>query len=485
MSKELHAWLDVTAGVAGDMLLGATLDAGAPLAKIQDALELLVPGAVRIEAETVVRGGQRGTKALVRVLVDDPPHRTWASIRDMLGQHLGEEGRLHPRTVGLALGAFGALAEAEARVHGTPVDDVHFHEVGALDSIADIVGACEGLRLLGVESVSASPLALGAGRIRAAHGDIPVPVPAVLELVRGWPVQQTSYSGATRPLDKLGERTTPPEPSPSAESVEARALAVPSPVAEPVEAHHHEPVEAHGHHHHHHHHHDEPAAVTTPGEVGELATPTGVALVTSLSERCETMPTMQVQAVGIGAGGKDFVDHPNVVRLVVGELPQAAHVEDPEGAEVLELMANVDDMDPRLWPGVLEALLQAGARDAWLVPIVMKKGRPAHTVHALVRAADEHAVGQVLLRQTSTLGYRVASLRRTMLQRAWREVEVLGQQVQVKVGHRDGHIVHATAEFESLAAAAAALGIPQFELSPRVGAAMAQSGLVAGRDLDA
>lgn len=441
-----HAWFDVSAGVSGDMLLGALVDAGAPLSGVQAALDALVPGSVRLEAETVSRGGQRGTKVHVRVLVDEPPHRTWGSIRDAV-----RAAPLAGQTRGRALATFARLADAEARAHGISADDVHFHEVGALDSIADVVGACEALRLLRVESVSASPIALGAGRVRAAHGSIPVPVPAVAELVRGW---------RTVPASGFG-------------------------VADPAPHHHGHDVDDHAAAGTHQHDHDSPAPVTMPGEPGELATPTGVALVRALATRCEGLPALEVSQVGVGAGARNFATHPNVVRVILGEVPTAgASAPDPHpssgGDGLVELRANVDDMDPRLWPAVLEACLGAGAVDAWLVPIVMKKGRPAHTLHALAYEQVVAVVVDTMLTHTTTLGVRQSPVTRQVLERAFTTVRVDGQVVQVKVASRDGVIVHSAAEFESLADAARGLGRPQAEIAQRVTAAIVAAGLVPG-----
>ena len=467
-----HAWLDVSAGVAGDMLLGALLDAGAPVAGVQAALDALVPGSVRIDTEPVVRGGQRATKARVRVLVDDPPHRTWASIRGALGA-----SSLADVTRDRSLAAFARLADAEARAHGIDAEDVHFHEVGALDSIADVVGVCEALRLLGVTTVSASPVALGAGRVRAAHGDIPVPVPAVAELAVGWRTVAASGFGAA----------FAPEPGHTHD-------------------HRHSPAHDHAHSHHHDHghsnqhdHHDAPAPVTTPGEPGELATPTGLALVRALAASCEGLPALAVASVGVGAGGRDFATHPNVVRVVVGEptasssqalgadMPSPRRADAKPSAEggpgMVELRANVDDLDPRWWPGVLEACLAAGAADAWLVPIHMKKGRPAFTLHALADAAAHDAVVDAMLAHTTTLGVRESPVRRTVLDRHWVEVSVDGLPVSVKVGSRGGRVVNAAAEYESVVALASATGWPQVDAAQRVAAAIVAAGLVPGATL--
>jgi len=443
----MHAWFDISAGVAGDMLLGSLLDVGADVGAVQGALDAVVPGAVRLEAEEVVRGGQRATKARVRVLVDDPPHRTWATIRDML-----LAAGLDDRTQQWSLEAFERLAVAEGRTHGVDPATVHFHEVGALDSIADVVGTCEALRLLGVTSVSASPVRVGSGRVRAAHGDLPVPVPAVAQLVLGWQVHPTPAGG--------GDPGHPHDHGHPAEH-----------------GHPHDPSHR-GRSHEQAHDHDTPAPVTTPGSVGELATPTGMALVRALAgDACAGVPALATRALGVGAGGKDLPDWPNVVRVLLGE--PAASLDRP-ATELAELRANVDDLDPRLWPGVLEALLGAGAADAWLVPIQMKKGRPAFTLHALADAGHHDAVVDAMLTHTSTLGVRWTPVARVVLDRAWVAVDVDGQSVRVKVGSRDGVVLHAAPEFSDVAEAARAMGRPEAHVLVRAQAAAAASGLVPG-----
>lgn len=235
--------------------------------------------------------------------------------------------------------------------------------------------------------------------------------------------------------------------------------------------------------------------MTTPGEPGELATPTGVALVRALAERCEGLPALVVGAVGIGAGGRDFATHPNVVRVVLGELEpttQALGADRPsprrgearpsaEGAGgMVELRANVDDLDPRVWPAVLDACLAAGAVDAWLVPIVMKKGRPAHTLHALAAAGASSAVADAMLTHTTTLGVRESPVTRRVLDRSFTTLAVGGEPLIVKVASRGGQVVHAAAEFESLAVVAAKLGMSQAEVAQRAAAAIVAAGLVPG-----
>ncbi|WP_040161141.1 LarC family nickel insertion protein [Nigerium massiliense] len=480
----MHAWFDISAGVAGDMLLGSLLDAGADAAAVQRAIDAVAPGSVRLDREDAVRGGQRGTKARVRVLVDDPPHRSWASIRARLADaDLSEETRAR------ALAAFGRLAAAEGRVHGVDPGTVHFHEVGALDSMADVVGTCEALRTLGVTSVSASPVRLGSGRVRAAHGDIPVPVPAVAELALGWQVCATPEQDAPghhhhEHGHDHGDRDHTHDHGG------------------------HEHAHDHGDHDHAHDHeghvhasqHDTPAQVTTEGSVGELATPTGLALIRALAGRCEPMPALTLERVGIGAGSKDFAGWPNVVRVMIGSPvdgsaapgsqvadggPAVEASREEPATEVAELQANVDDLDPRLWPSVLDDCLAAGALDAWLAPIHMKRGRPAFTLHALAPRSAADAVADVMLTRTSTLGVREVLTRRRVLDRGFLTLELDGVPLTVKVGSRGGIIVHAAAEFSSLVSVAEAGGRPLSDVTQRATGAIVAAGLVAGNPVPA
>ncbi len=412
------------------MLLGALIDAGASVPAIRDVLDRLVPGAITLEAETVSRCGQRARKANVLMAADKSNERTWASIKDLL-----TSADIPNQTRDWSIAVFSRLAAAEARVHGVQPGDVHFHEVGALDSIADVVGACEGLRLLGVSSVSASSVALGSGRIRAAHGDIPVPAPAVAELTIGWP----SSAG---PADQAITET-PPMP-----------------------------------HSHEHVHYEGPTPVTTPGEPGELATPTGLAFIRALAKKCESFPNFTATAIGIGAGGKDFSTHANVVRVVIGDSAEG------RSDHVVELAANIDDLEPRLWPGVIDSLLQAGALDAWLSPAFMKKGRPAYTLYALTHPDDAQKVSEAILTSTTTLGVRASVKTRMILDRCWQDVTVAGETVTVKIGSRNGVIVHAMAEFDSLAQAAERAGLGVTDAAQRANAAIVAAGLTPGAKLN-
>lgn len=395
-----HAWIDASAGVAGDMLLGALLDAGARIEQVRAAVEAVAPGSIRISTSEVTRAGLRARKAHVEALVDSPPHRTWTSIRAML-----TDAELPTPVRETATAVFARLAEAEGRVHGVAAGDVHFHEVGALDAVADVVGVCAALHDLGVNSVSCSPVAVGSGHVRGAHGRLPVPVPAVAELARGWQVSS--------------------------------------------------------------------------GGPGELATPTGMALVRVLADVCEDLPPMTLDAVGVGAGGRDRPDRANVVRILIGAGGPAGSGSE----EAVLLEANLDDLDPRLWPGVLAGLLERGAGDAWLTPIVMKKGRPAHTLSVLCAPGQVARLRDYVFDNTSTLGVRESPRRKTPLDRFFVTVEVPGGAIPVKVGHRDGVIVQAIPEFDDVADLARRSGRPERVVLQEAVSAAAAAGLAAGHRL--
>ncbi len=371
-------WLDCSAGISGDMLLGALVDAGVDLALLQAAVDGLGVEPIRLVARTVTRAGIGATKVDVelRELRAAATTRTWADVRRLLGAAELTEA---VRTTALAV--FARLAAAEAAVHRVPTDEVHLHEVGALDALADIVGCAAGLHALGLTSLTASPVTLGSGTTSGAHGPIPVPAPAVLALLAGVPVE----SGAV-PL--------------------------------------------------------------------EMTTPTGAALIAAAATAYGPMPPMVLHRTGTGAGGRDPAEVANVLRLVLGE-PVAEITPD---AWLLE--ANVDDLDPRLWPGVLALLLSTGASDAWLTPILMKKGRPAHTLSVLCAEAQLEALRRSIFRETSTLGVRCARVAKHVLERGENIVDVAGQPVRVKVGLLGGEVVNVMPEWEDVAAAAQILGRP-------------------------
>jgi pyridinium-3,5-bisthiocarboxylic acid mononucleotide nickel chelatase len=399
MNSRRHAWIDASAGVAGDMLLGALVDAGADLTVVQQAVDAVIADSVRLTSTPVTRAGQHASRISVGVITQDVPVREWRAINDLI-----VTADLAAPIRDRATATFGRLAEAEGRVHNFPAADVHFHEVGALDSIADIVGVAAALHSLEIDSISASAIAVGSGRSRGAHGDMGIPVPAVVELAAGWKL----FAGGS----------------------------------------------------------------------GELTTPTGMALVSALAERCENLPLLTLQASGSGAGSRDTPGRPNLTRVLIGE--RVIHSDDDLSETDVLIEANVDDLDPRLWPGVLTSLMRAGAADAWLVPIIMKKGRPAHTVSVLARPDQAGDLRYLLLTLTSTIGVRETRVRKTALPRGWVDLILGGSCISIKIAHRHGTIWQVTPEFDDLERAADEQDLSPITVLEQAMAAALAAGLVAG-----
>ena len=373
-------WLDCSSGASGDMFLGALVDAGVPVPVVEKAI-----AAVTVDAEDVAlhteRVGRAGFAALhVHVETSESAvRRTWSDVRQLL-----QQAGVGPAVRQRSLSTFARLAEAEATAHGISADDVHFHEVGALDAIADIVGACAGFVFLGLDALHASPVAVGGGEARTAHGRLSVPAPAVVALLQGTP----TYGG---------------------------------------DASH------------------------------ELCTPTGAALLREwVTDWGVAQPSMTVAEVGTGAGAREVPARANVLRLLLGHPTEPAAAPDTQ----LVLETNVDDLDPRLWPGVLTRLLEAGAADAWLTPILMKKGRPAHTLSVLVSAERASQVRDVVFNQTSAIGIRETAVAKHALDRTEQTVEVTGGLVRVKVASRAGRVVNVQPEYDDVVTAATAAGRP-------------------------
>jgi uncharacterized protein (TIGR00299 family) protein len=375
------AWFHCFSGVAGDMVLGALLDAGADLGAVRASLDRLGIEGWKLDAEPVQRAGLQATRALVRA-PEDPAHpRRFAEIRSLLAV-----AELSPLVRSRASAVFGRLATVEGRLHGIPVDEVHFHEVGALDAIVDVVGSCAALDLLGVDAIHTSPVTVGLGSVRAQHGELPNPAPATLALLADAGI---AVVGADTPV--------------------------------------------------------------------ELATPTGAALLAGLSSGCGPLPLLTPSAVGYGAGGADTAGRANVVQVVIGETSRddAGAVAGGPGQPMVELAANLDDATGEVLAHTIGALLAAGANDAWVTPIVMKKGRPAHTLHALCDPAMVATVGAVLVAESGSLGLRATTVQRWPQARHEITVDVDGQPVRVK---RAGHRIKA--ELDDAVTAAEALGRP-------------------------
>ena len=373
--------LEPIGGIAGDMLLAALLHLGAPRAALDDGLRALAEAAGELDLRSVRVVERPAEVAGIRCLHVEVeaapeaghPHRPFRIIRELL-----RRAPLAPRARELALRAFTLLAEAEGRVHGVAPDEVEFHEVGGLDSIADVVGNALLLDALGLDRVVALPPPAGGGTGRSAHGLIPFPAPATLEVLRG------------------------------------RAL--------------------------------------RPSGPGERTTPTGAAMLAAWTEPVSSLPELAIEAIGYGAGTRRWDDAPNLLRAVLGRsVPQV------EAAYVIE--ANLDDLSPQLAAVALEAALQAGALDAWIAPLTMKKGRPGHLLGALAGESARFAVEAALFRETSTLGVRVHRVERSVLERELVEVITAYGPVRMKLGRRGARLLNAAPEFEDCALAAREHGV--------------------------
>ncbi len=378
-----QAYLDCSSGISGDMFLAVLIDAGVPVDRLFTELKKLPLGFYEFKRTRAVRGGLVGTRVEIRA-PGEQPHRTLPDIQNLL-----EMASLPAQAASQALKVFSRLAEVEGRLHNLPPGEVHFHEVGAVDAVVDIVGACVGLELLEISDLVCSPLNVGGGRVEAAHGTLPVPAPATAELLKDLPI----YSS---------------------------------------------------------------------GVEGELVTPTGAALVSTLASGFGPLPPMKVNRIGYGAGERDFPGLSNLARLFVGERVEA--VEGRSGAPGDEMVsvieANVDDMSPQLYGHFLEQALAAGALDVTCTATQMKKNRPGLTISILCEPERGEALSQLLFAETTTIGVRIHETRRKVLERELVTVETPYGAITVKVARREGKVVNVAPEFDACQRLAAEKSVP-------------------------
>jgi pyridinium-3,5-bisthiocarboxylic acid mononucleotide nickel chelatase len=345
-------YLDAFSGISGDMTVGALLDAGAPAAAVIGALESLSTGA-KFEVEKTKRSGVAASKFRVHLSAEPQKHRHLSHILSLI-----DRSAISPRAKQNASAVFQRLGEAEASVHGVSLEKVHFHEVGAADSIADIVGACVALDLLNVDEVCSSAINVGSGTVHTEHGVLPIPAPATANLLAGKPIY-------------------------------ARGPAM------------------------------------------ELTTPTGAAIAATLSSGFGVMPPMRISSIGHGAGDRDFNESPNVLRVLIGERTGA-----PESTVVSVIEANIDDSSPQVLGYALERLMEAGALDASLSPLQMKKNRPGSLLKVIARPQDQETLAQLIFAETSTLGLRIYAAERRIVERRIVELETQYGKIRFKVsGH--------------------------------------------------
>jgi pyridinium-3,5-bisthiocarboxylic acid mononucleotide nickel chelatase len=378
-----QAYLDCFSGISGDMFVGALLDAGLPLERLLAELKKIPLGSYEFERTRALRGHLVGTRVEIH-FPGKQPHRKLRDIEALIA-----DSGLSTGVKEQTLKVFGRLAQAEGKLHNMPPEQVHFHEVGAVDAILDIVGTCIGLELLDISHLTCSPVNVGSGCVQAAHGTLPVPAPASLELLKDIPI----YSS---------------------------------------------------------------------GVDGELVTPTGAALISTLSNGFGPIPPMRVERIGYGAGAREIPGHPNLARLLLGESDERVSVrEGAPGDEVVSVIeANVDDMSPQLYGFFIDQALAAGALDVTCTPIQMKKDRPGILLSVLCTPEKSDALTQMLFEQTTTIGVRIYEARRKVLEREFVRIQTPYGAVTVKVAKRDGKVLNVAPEYEDCQRLATEKGVP-------------------------
>ena len=391
-------YFDCFAGASGDMILGALVAAGVDPHALKAQLALLDVEGFALSFEKVDRAGLSCTHAHVAI---KPEH---------VHRHLGDvlkiiyDSRLNDRVKERAAKIFSRLAEAEATVHNQPIERIHFHEVGALDAIVDVVGAAICFELLQIDRFVCSPLHVGSGTVDMAHGRFPVPPPAVTELLKNAPVYATEIKG-------------------------------------------------------------------------ELVTPTGAAIIASVCEEFGSLPLMQLDRSGYGAGSRTYDNFPNALRVLIGQEQGSRSPEQRNSKfETLWMLeTNIDDLSPQVFGHVMERALQLGALDCYFTPIQMKKNRPGVLLSVLCRAEEKAAVTQMLFAETTTLGIRSYAVERQALERQVVKVETQYGAIDVKVARMNGHIVNEMPEFDQVQSAASQAGVPFREVERAVRLALANA----------
>lgn len=387
-------YFDCFAGASGNMILGALIDLGLDRELLLDQIKGLGLTGYEIEIGKVDRSGISSTHLNV-VVKEEKKHRHLHHIVDII-----ENSTL---TVGVkerSIAIFGRMAAAEARVHGIDVKKVHFHEVGAMDAIIDVVGACIAFEILRIENFACSKIHVGSGFVEMEHGKFPVPPPAVAELLAGKPIYSTEIAG-------------------------------------------------------------------------ELITPTGAAIISTVCDSYGVIPEMSVETTGYGAGSRVYDGFPNVVRIMIGEMAPNELVPPHDEERFVILESNLDDLSPQIIGHVMERAFEYGASDCWFTPIQMKKNRPATLISILCRRELKTAMTDLLFKETSTLGIRYRDVEREVLDREMVMVNTAYGQVKVKLGRRKGVVVNAMPEYDDVVRVAIENGVTLLAVQNAVSASLA------------
>ena len=358
------AYFDCFSGASGDMILGSLIDAGLSPKRLREELKKLRIPTVHLRAKKVLRGGISATQVIVEGKSEKRSHRNLKEILRIV-ERSGVEAEVKEKSKEI----FKRIASVEAKIHQTPMEEVHFHEVGGLDSIVDIVGSVWGIRQLGIEKIYVSKVNVGSGFVKCEHGILPVPAPATLFLMEGKPIYS---SGVER----------------------------------------------------------------------ELLTPTGAAILTTLSSEFGSMPLMNVDRVGYGAG-RDNLSHPNLLRLIIGTSESISGKE-----KVVVIETNIDDMNPQFYDYVMERLLAMEVLEVFITPILMKKNRPGHLLTIICSSEKLSSVTKFLLRETTTLGLRWHQEGRAKTDREILTQETKYGKIRFKLAKWEGKVVNLSPEYE-------------------------------------
>ena len=365
METNQIAYFDCPSGISGNMVLGALIDAGLSIKYLKKELAKLKLSGYMIKTSKAKKGSLVGTHLEVILKKKEKPRNLKEILSIINKSKLSKNIKWKSKLI------FTRLAKAEAKVHGEKIEKVHFHDIGAIDTIIDVVGTLIGLEKLGIQEIHSSPLHVGKGTIKYIHGTLPIPTPATAELLKGVPI----YSRATK---------------------------------------------------------------------GELVTPTGAAIISTLSKGFESLPKLKVSSIGYGAGTRNL-KNPNLLRIMIGEA-DSLYEED----SILQIETNIDDMDPKLYDKAIKNIMAAGALDAYMTPIRMKKKRHAVTLTVLADLESKNKVLKAIFNETTTLGVRIFTVKREKLVREIRKIRTKRGQIRVKIGKEGTRIKTIAPEYEDL-----------------------------------
>jgi uncharacterized protein (TIGR00299 family) protein len=359
------AYFDCFSGISGDMILGAMVDLGLPKTKLEDELSKLHLSGYEITCSTEARMAISGSRVRVILKDKDAEHRSFSDIRRLIA-----ESSLDKDTKDLSIRVFQRLAKAEAKIHKKDIDNIQFHEVGAVDSIVDVVGAAVGIKHFGIEAVYASRIPLSSGFVTCQHGTLPLPAPATMELLKGKPVYES-------------------------------------------------------------------------GIMGELVTPTGAAIITTLTDKFGRMPSMIVTNIGYGVGEKEFEEIPNLLRIILGDDEREKKID-----RVTVIETNIDDMNPEIYDFLMERLFEEGAMDVSLSPLQMKKNRPSVLLRVICQEGNKTQLIDTILEESTSFGVRYYEVDRVKTPRRLEEVGTRFGKIKVKIYQNDNGIINVTPEYE-------------------------------------